>query len=82
MKFISVLAVLVLISATVFAAPQPWWGHGHNKPHGGGNKEINQSAGGAGNGGSNSGLGAGILSGGVLSKSENNNNIKQSAEIH
>ncbi|CEG69761.1 hypothetical protein RMATCC62417_05778 [Rhizopus microsporus] len=75
MKLFPILAVAALI-ATVSAAPRK-----HRKAHSGGNKEINQIAGGAGNGGGNNGIASGLLGGGILSKNVNKNDIKQNAEI-
>ncbi|KAG1469086.1 hypothetical protein G6F56_003464 [Rhizopus delemar] len=72
MKFSYTLAIVLLV-ATVSASPQPWWGKG--------DKEINQNAGGAGNSASH-GIASGALSGGVLAKNENNNNIEQNGVIN
>jgi hypothetical protein len=70
MKFTSVLAIVVLVAtAAVSAFP-------------GSNKEINQNAGGAGNGASNKGILSGVLQNGVLSHAENNNEIEQNSNIH
>jgi hypothetical protein len=87
MKFASILAVAFCVVVVVSAAPceKDHDHHGdssHNDEDNSNheNKQINQSIGTV--GGSSNGILGGLLSGGILSKTENNNYVSQNAKIN
>ncbi|KAI9265934.1 hypothetical protein BY458DRAFT_513075 [Sporodiniella umbellata] len=69
MKLLSTLAIVFLAATSVSA-----WDRRSNK-------EINQNSGGAGNSASK-GLASGLLKDGVLSSTDNKNNVEQNAKIN